>query len=587
MADQIIPAGSEAGNASALALQGAQPGTPLINKAMLGSGSIGDRLRALMAQPAIARSMPIIGAVAVLGLAAFAWLALREPPQRDLFRGLPENDKAAVAAALQSSNILYQIDDATGALTVSEEDYHTAKMNLAAQGLPRSAPDGDSVMSSLPMGASRAVEGEKLRTARQLDLARSIEAIDSVLSARVHLAVEPPSIFIRDRSEPAASVVLQLASGGKLPQSQVSAITHLVASSVAGLTAENVSVVDQNGRLLSQDGGEGAMTETERQLQVRERIEDRYRRSLIALLTPMLGAGNFVAEVSAEVDFSERRATSESYPADESRIRSEQRRVSTESIKPPGGIPGVVGEEAPADGQLGDEVDETATGAATEQAQDSVREEQVSRNFELGRQVAVTRDAVGEVDRLSVAVAVRGADGELLSDEELAKIETLVKGAVGFDQQRGDQVAVSTRDFMDITEVETPWYEAGWVAMLVRNISALLVALALIFGIGRPLLKKAGLFKSKSEKEEAAQAQQAEIAQAAQAAPSLAAAPTAQLASQSRTEPVTLDMITAAQSYQERALLIQNFVKQNPEHAALVVRDLLRNDAAAKEAMDA
>lgn len=546
-----------------------------------------DRIRAMMAQPAIARSLPMVGAIAVLGLAAFAWLALREPPQRDLFRGLPDSDKAAVAVALESSNIMYQLDNASGALTVSEDDYHTAKMTLAAQGLPRSAPNGDSIVSAMPMGASRAVEGEKLRTARELDLARSIEAIDAVLSARVHLAVEPPSIFIRDRSAPAASVVLQLAPGGNISESQVRAITHLVGSSVAGLSAENVSVVDQNGRLLSSDDGEGSMSEAERQLQVRERIEERYRRSLTALLTPMLGADNFVAEVSAEVDFTERQATSESFPADESRIRSEQRSWSSEpGALVPGGIPGAVGAQPPGEAELGDQIDPPAEGGA-EDGEINKREEQVSRNFELGRQVSVTRDAVGQVDRISVAVAVRGPDGEPLPEAELAQIETLVKGAIGFSEARGDQVAVSSRDFMDVTTTQAPWYEAGWVAMLVRNLSALLVALALIFGIGRPLLKKAGLFKSKAEKERENEAAASAPTAADANTPALNGMQPQQLTGSERVSAVTLDMITAAQSYQERALLIQNFVKQNPEHAALVVKDLLRSDKSPKEPVNA
>ncbi|MEO1045862.1 MAG: flagellar basal-body MS-ring/collar protein FliF [Pseudomonadota bacterium] len=582
MANQIIPAGGEAGDTSALAVTSPQAGTPLRGSPGLGSGSFLDRINALRAQPAIARSLPLIGIIGVLGLAAFAWLALREPPQRDLFRGLPENDKAAVAAALESSNIMYQIDDSTGALTVSEDDYHTAKMRLAAQGLPRSAPDGDSIVSSMPMGASRAVEGEKLRTARELDLARSIEAIDSVLSARVHLAVEPPSIFIRDRRTPAASVVLQLVPGSSLGQPQVKAITHLVASSVAGLTAENVSLVDQNGRLLSSDGEDSAFSETEHQLKVRERIEERYRRSLAALLTPMVGADNFVAEVSAEVDFTQRQATSETFPADEARVRSEQRSLTTdEGAVTPVGIPGAIAEEPPADGELGETIDPPAEEGAAAVGSNR-REEQVTRSFELGRQVSVTRDAVGQVTRLSVAVAVRGPDGKTLAQEDLAEIENLVKGAIGFDQARGDQVAVSTRDFMDIAEIETPWYEAGWVSILARNLSALLVALVLIFGIGRPLLRKAGIFggKDKAKGEEGASPDVAATAPA----PMLGAAPAAQLASQPQAEPVTIDMITAAQSYQERALLIQNFVKQNPEHAALVVRDLLRSDTAAKDA---
>ncbi len=208
-------------------------------------------LRAFLKQPAVARAMPLIIMSAVVLAAITAWLVLREPPQRDLFRGLPDNDKSAVMQALEVANIGYEVDDKTGTLTVSSEDYHSAKIELAGQGLPRSSPSGDTVMSNMPMGASRAVESEKLRNAREMDLARSIEAIDSVISARVHLAVEQPSIFLRDRNEPSASVILHLASSTKLDEKETQAILNLVASSVPGLSASNVSVIDQNGRLLS------------------------------------------------------------------------------------------------------------------------------------------------------------------------------------------------------------------------------------------------------------------------------------------------------------------------------------------------
>lgn len=588
MSDQtIIPGSSGADSSSSLMVQGAQRGSPLGGGPSFGSGSPIDYVRNLIKQPAIARSLPLIGGVAVLGLAALIWMALSAPPQRDLFRGLPDGDKAAVAAALESSNIMYQIDNATGAMTVSEEDYHNAKMTLAAQGLPRSSPDGGSMIASMPMGVSRAVEGETLRSAREVDLARSIEAIDAVVSARVHLAVEPPSIFIRDRNAPAASVVLQLAPGGNLGEAQVRAITHLVGSSVAGLSAENISVVDQSGRLLSSNGGEGAMTDTERQLQVRERIEERYRRSLAALLTPMLGEENYVAEVSADVDFTERQATSESFPADESRVRSEQVRWSAEPDAPaPGGIPGAIGEDAPAEAQLGEQIDPAAEGAGV--ANGKKREEQISRNFELGRQVAVTRNAIGQVQRLSVAVAARGADGKVLEKEELTQIETLVKSAVGFDKDRGDQVAVITRDLINITTPEVPWYEAGWVATVARNVTALLAVLALIFGLGRPLMKKAGLLKSKAERKAANEntpddADQTKLIAAEEALRTMTNGGQGDDAMANATA-VTIDMITSAQNYQERAMLIQDFVKQNPEHAALVVKDLLRGPQAPKVA---
>jgi flagellar M-ring protein FliF len=531
-----------------------------------------DKAREFLGQPAVAKALPLIGFLAVVAMAAAAWMAFQAPPQRDLFRGLPENDKAAVAAALDSNSIPYSLDTDTGALTVAEDDYYAAKMLVAAQGLPKSAPDGDTMISSMPMGASRAVETEKLRGAREADLARSIEAIDSVNSARVHLAVDPPSVFIRERNEPAASVVLNLAPGATLSSEQVQAITHLVASSVSGLNSDRVSVVDQNGRLLSESATDGPLGEAGQQLMVRQQIEDRYRQSLTALLTPILGAGNFAAEVSAELDFSERQATSETFPKDESVVRSEKRSW-TEQSDPAsgnaGGIPGAVSDQPPADATVGDQLADPTAPAEMQK-----RQEEINRNFELGRQVSVVREATGDVSRLSVAVAIaNGADGKPRSPAEIAAIEQLIKGAIGFSQQRGDQVAVSSRAFQPIVEANTPWYEASWVSLLVRNVSGLIAALALIFFIGRPMLKR------RKELKNAAAGKTGEENE--DGTPAL---PTSLQPEAIADKPVTLDMISSAYSYQERALLIQDFVKQNPDHATLVIRDLLNSAKNTKEA---
>lgn len=548
-----------------------------------GKGGFDDvrlRFQEFIRQPAVARSLPMIGMVAVVALAALAWLSLREPPQRDLFRGLPDSDKAAVAEALGASGIAFDLDDATGALTVSEDDYHKAKMTLAAEGLPKSAPDGDSLINSLPMGASRAVEGEKLRSAREMDLARTIEAIDAIQSARVHLAVEQPSIFLRDKSKPAASVMLRLADGRTLSDAQVQAIVHLVASSVPGLSPDGVSVVDQNGRLLSNPGDSGGSAETDRQIAVQSKVEERYRQAVIALLTPILGADNFSTEVHAELDFSESQATRETFPSDESRVKSEQGSWTSDKAEPAAyGIPGALANQAPPAATPSAQPADPAAAAQTAEAASKTAENYV-RNFELGREVSVTRNALGTVKRLSVAVALRNPENaKPRTPQEIASLEALVKGAVGFDQARGDVVALTARKFAASSEAEATgsWYEASWVSMLARNLSALLVALALIFGIGRPLMKRraamkeadVGLSASRSAALSAEISQ--EISRAAAADPS---------------RPVTLDMISSTQSYAERAALIRNFVKQDPDRAALVVRDLLR-DSNRKEAVNA
>ncbi|AMK19004.1 flagellar basal-body MS-ring/collar protein FliF [Sphingobium sp. MI1205] len=556
---------------------------PAASGPALGSGMNPDALKArftgFIKQPAVAKSLPLLGLLGVVATAGAAWLALREPPQRDLFRGLPDADKSAVAQVLDQNGLAYDFDN-SGAMTVAENDYFKAKMMLAAQGLPKSAPDGNSMIDSLPMGASRAVEGEKLRSAREMDLARTIEAIDSVESAKVHLAVEPPSVFLRERAKPSASIMLRLASGRTLTDAQVSAIVHLVASSVPELSPDQISLVDQNGRLLSNNDGNAA---DDRQLAVQSKIEDRYRQSVIALLTPILGNGNFSTEVRAELNFSERQATRETYPQDEARLRAETGSWASDprgqgAGGEAGGIPGALSNQAPVNptvtqtnpnGQAvsqGTQENQPATPATAPMK----TEETFNRSFELGREVSVTKDAIGTVKRLSVAVALdNGADGKPRSAQEIAALEALVKGAVGFDQARGDVVALSSRSFVKAEEVQAPWYEADWISPLVRNLSALAVALLVVFGIGRPLLKRR------------AAAQEAAGAQAAAAGQKIGREISTEIGRQAVAAPgagqaVTLDMISSTYDYAQRADLIRNFVKQDPDRAALVVRDLLK-----------
>lgn len=543
------------------------------------------RFTGLLRQPAVQRSLPMIGLIGVTALSGLAWLALREPPQRDLFRGLPEADQAAIVEVLGKNNIAHGFDQSTGAITVAEDAYFDAKLKLAAEGLPKSAPDGSSLIDTMPMGASRAVEGEKLRTAREMDLARTIEQIDVVTKARVHLAVQPPSIFLREQTKPSASVMLQLAGGRALSKSQVEAIVHLVASSIPDMTPDSVSVIDQNGRLLSESIGNGGGTD--RQIEIQSKIEDRYRQAVIALLTPILGAGNFSAEVHAEVNFNERQATRETYPADEARLRTEtgtwNADINGGNGQQAGGVPGAIAPAPPPMPQVTGAPPPTlaqANGTTTTETVSAEpgmppykTSETYNRSFDLGHEVSVTREATGTVKRLSVAVALdNGPDGKPRPAQEIAALEQLVKGAVGFDQGRGDLVTLSSRKFATVAEPEVPWYEASWVSMAVRNLSALLVAVVLLLGIGRPLLKRWSAARAEAQADAAER--KAQIGSEISAALS-------QNAMHNPGQTVTLDMISATHDYADRAALIRNFVKQDPDRAALVVRDLLREGSPA------
>src|SRR6478735_7464997 len=187
------------------------------------------QIKGMLAQPAVRRSLPMAMLVALIGAAALAWMTFATPTQKTLFTGLTDADKQAVTSALTQANIASKIDEGTGALTVNEDQFSKARMLLAGQGLPKQAPGGYAILDQLPMGVSRAVEGERLRQARETELARSIQEIDSVAEARVHLAMPEATVFVRDHAEPSASVVVKLQGGRALSQAQVQSIVNLVA----------------------------------------------------------------------------------------------------------------------------------------------------------------------------------------------------------------------------------------------------------------------------------------------------------------------------------------------------------------------
>jgi flagellar M-ring protein FliF len=521
-------------------------------------------LQGLMRQPAVVKALPALALAGAVGIAALAYFTFQSPAQTPLYSGLAESDKAAVAEALQASGINYALDQQSGVLSVDADKVHQARMLLAGQGLPKALPSGDSLIASLPMGSSRAVEGETLRAAREADLARTIEAINSVKNARVHLAMAEPSVFVRDNKPAAASVMLTLHDGRSLAAAQVQAIRHLVASSVPGLAAEQVSVIDQSGALLSSDQGVSAEN---RAFQLQMQMEERYRQALVALLSPMIGQGNFSVEVHADVDMSESQATRETYPENDRAIRSEEgnKSSSAQAATEAAGIPGALSNQPPAAAVIANTPGNAqpvppGTGPAE-------TAENFSRTFDNGREISVTHQPQGRLNRVSVAVALRQAKGaKPLTAEELAKIDGLVKGAVGYNAERGDQVAISQRPFVESKTPEVEIWNAPWFWPLVQQGGAILAALLAFLLIGRPLIKS---MKAKAAAREAAnaelEAQLLAIAGKGDAGPDAQQSP--------RT--VTLDMIEAAPSYEARANLVRAFVRQDSARAAQVVRQLM------------
>jgi flagellar M-ring protein FliF len=527
---------------------------------------LGGRLAPLtqfLRQPAVQRALPAIAMTSAIGIAALAYFTMQAAPQAQLFAGLDDADKAAVAEALQAQGIGHSIDSSTGALTVDADKLHRARIALAGQGLPKAAPSGDSLIAALPMGSSRAIEGEALRSAREADLSRTIETIDAVKSARVHVAAAEPSLFVRDDKPATASVMLTLQNGRSLSDGQVQAIRFLVASSVPGMNADQVSVIDQRGALLSDTASGSDMKAFQLQLQV----EDRFRRALDTLLGPMLGAGNYTVEVHADVDMSESQATRESFPENDRALTSEQitRSVSGTSAAAVG-IPGALANQPPQATTITAEGPQPAPANAPTPGTES--NENAARAYEVGREISVTHSPQGKLRRVSVAVALNQGK-KALTQADLTKIDALVKGAIGFDAARGDLVAINQRPFVAVEDTAPPFYDQGWFLPLVKQVGAILAALLAFLFIGRPMIRAA--------KERAAR--RAEQNDAIEQ--SLLAATDARPALGSGGREITLEMIEAAPSYEARANLVRAFVRQDSARAALVVRHLMQEGARA------
>lgn len=516
-------------------------------------------------QPAVQRALPAIAMTSAIGIAALAWFTMQAAPQAQLFAGLDDADKAAVAEALQSQGIAHSIDASTGALTVDADKLHQARIALAGQGLPKAAPSGDSLIASLPMGSSRAIEGEALRSAREADLSRTIETIDAVRSARVHVAAAEPSLFVREDKPATASVMLTLQNGRSLSDGQVQAIRFLVASSVPGMNADQVSVIDQRGALLSDTASGSDMKAFQLQLQV----EDRFRRALDTLLGPMLGAGNYTVEVHADVDMSESQATRESFPENDRALTSEQITRSTSGTSAPAvGIPGALSNQPPQATTVTAEGPQPATPRAAP-APGVESNENAARAYEVGREISVTHSPQGKLRRVSVAVALNQGK-KALTQADLTKIDNLVKGAIGYDATRGDLVAINQRPFAPVEDIAPAFYDQGWFLPLVKQVGAILAALLAFLFIGRPMIRAA--------KERAAK--RAEQNQELEAS-LLAATDRPALGNGQGSREITLEMIEQAPSYEARANLVRAFVRQDSARAALVVRHLMQEGARA------
>lgn len=446
-------------------------------------GPVLTRLGAFTRQPAVRKTLPWFGAMAGIGMAALAWATLAPQAQRTLYSELDDGERAKVTASLDKASIPYHIDNQTGALTVGEDDLYKARMLVASDGALASPDAGAASLDKLPLGASRAVETDRLRAAREHDLTLSIMEIDGVEAVRVHLAEAEKSVFVRDNVAPSASVMVRLARGRQLGDSQTAAIVNLVAGSVPGLSPDAVRVIDQHGRLLT-DKGSG----NSERLELQGQMEDKLRAQLDQLLTPMLGQGNFSSEVQVELDMDQVTSARESYDK-QGVLRSEtQAQSQTTGAGGAAGVPGVTANTPPPAPTASPGPPQGSTAAPAQGGQNN-GESSATRTYELGREVAVSNGTPGKIKRLTVAVALSSDALKKTKPQDIEQLKQLIGAAVGVDPARGDQVAVVLRAFEAAPVESLPLWEQPWFQTYVRYGVALLgVLLVLLLGV-RPLIK--------------------------------------------------------------------------------------------------
>jgi len=454
--------------------------------------------------PAWLKQMLMLAGVAgsvAFGLAMVLWS--QQPAYSVLYSSLPAERASAVMDTLTTLNIPYQLEKNTGALMVPEAELHNARLKLAGSGVVQTE-DGtglEMIRAEKGFGVSEFMETRKYQHALEVELARTIESVQQIHKARVHLALPKQSVFVRDRKPASASVMVDIRPGSVLEQKNVTAIMNLVAASIPELSAEQVTVVDQQGNLLSRVERDDALELSNRQFAYRQQVEKAYEERIERLLSAMVPTGLVRVQVSADMDFSSLQESRESYNTEKTVVRSEQ--ITTtggDKVLPAAtGVPGALSNQPPTAAPAAANTGTAATSAAANGSQ------AITRNYEVERVLNYTNTPAGNVRKLSVAVVVdstplRDSKGKILragpSPAEIDRMTSLVQGAIGYVIERGDRVTVVGSNFtvpesVSETDASPAFWEETWFAGLVKQALVGLAVLLLALGVLRPLLKQA------------------------------------------------------------------------------------------------
>jgi len=453
----------------------------------------------------------LAGAVALGVMTAF-WA--QTPNYGLLYGNLNDKDTGGVLEALAKSNIPYKIDASSGAVMVPAKQVHEARLKLAGQGLPRGTGVGFEIMDEKPaFGNTQFQEIARYQRAIEGEIARSIMTLSNVQGARVHLAIPRQSAFIREREQPSASVLLNLYSGRSIEPDQVSAIVHLVAASVPNLPTGRVTVIDQKGKLLTSSEATRDLSNSSNQLEYRRKLEESFARRIEEILAPITGAGSVKAQVAADVDFTITETARESYNPQGQLVRSEQTAEEMNGNGAnAGGIPGALSNQPPGAASVPETTkapagQKPAGAAAVAQAANPNNgtvstSKRATRNYEIDKTISHTKQPTGNIRRLSVAVVVDDVvkvskKGKVTrtarTPEDLARMTSLVREAVGFDEKRGDSVNVTNAAFNTPAAAapieEPPLWKQEWLWDIARQVGGGLLALILLLMVVRPLLR--------------------------------------------------------------------------------------------------
>lgn len=472
------------------------------------NGNINQNTFTLMGMLERFRSSPkiilaITASVAVSVIIALIFWA-QSPNYSVLYSNISDQDGGAVVAQLTKMNVPYRFKgDTGGAILVPEEKVHEVRLALAQLGLPKGGGTGFELLDQEKFGISQFSEQVNYQRALEGELARTIETLGSVQSARVHLAIPKPSMFVREQKQPSASVTVTLNQGHSLDSGQVSAISYLISSAVTGLNADNVTIVDQSGHLLTQTGGQAIQST---QLKYTSEVESDYQQRIQNILATIIGRNNVKAQVTAQLDFTQHEQTAEQFQPnsspDKMAIRSRQSSDAEQGGKNVvGGVPGALSNQPPTptttpitqppqpnkDGASANKTAGTVEATVATPVQFNNRKDDTT-NYELDRTLTHIKRSTGSIERLSVAVVVNylpGKDGKpvALSTKQLDQINSLVKETMGYSAERGDTVNIVNSPFniLDDEAVDPFWKQAWFFNLLMSAARYLLIALVAWF----------------------------------------------------------------------------------------------------------